>query len=207
MATPRRLYLLRHGETEGESSVRFHGSNDVALSELGRAQARAQAQRLADVRFAALVHSPLARAAESARIVLAGLRAMPPAVEVESDLREVHFGLLEGLSEPEIALRLPDWHRAWKAGHAEGYPDGETHAGFAARVARALERVLARHPRGDLLIVAHKGVVKRGLAHLVGLPAAAMQALAVDLGSVTVVAQRARWEIESVNIAPHVAER
>ena len=35
-----RLILVRHGETEGESSIRYHGRTDVALSELGRAQMR-----------------------------------------------------------------------------------------------------------------------------------------------------------------------
>src|SRR5208282_5591650 len=33
-----RLILVRHGETEGESSIRYHGRTDVALSELGRTQ-------------------------------------------------------------------------------------------------------------------------------------------------------------------------
>ena len=33
-------YLVRHGETAGESSVRYHGSNDVPLSAVGRQQVR-----------------------------------------------------------------------------------------------------------------------------------------------------------------------
>jgi broad specificity phosphatase PhoE len=202
VSEPRRVYLLRHGETEGESSVRFHGSNDVPLSEVGRAQVRAQARRLAGLRFAALVHSPLARAAESARIVLEELRARPAAVEVERDFREVHFGLIEGLSEPEIEVLLPDWHREWKAGRIDGFPEGETLAAFAARVARALDVALARHARGDLLIVAHKGIVKRALAHLAGLEAEAMHALPVDLGSVAVVAWNGGWVVEEVNVGP-----
>ena len=34
--TLNRILLVRHGETEGESSIRYHGSADVALSEEGR---------------------------------------------------------------------------------------------------------------------------------------------------------------------------
>ena len=48
MSKLRRIVLIRHGETDGESSVRFHGSSDVALSEAGRAHLRAEGKQLAD---------------------------------------------------------------------------------------------------------------------------------------------------------------
>ena len=41
-----------------------------------------------------------------------------------------------------------------------GYPGGETLSGFAARVRAALARTLAR-TEGDLLVVAHRGVIRR----------------------------------------------
>ena len=41
-----RVVLIRHGETDGESSVRFHGRTDVALSEEGRAHMRVAAREI-----------------------------------------------------------------------------------------------------------------------------------------------------------------
>ena len=46
MSSLRRIVMVRHGETEGQSSVRFHGSADVALNDEGRAQLRETARKM-----------------------------------------------------------------------------------------------------------------------------------------------------------------
>ena len=63
----RRIVLLRHGETVGNSRERFHGNSDVALSDEGRAQVRAAAKRLATEVFEVVAASPLRRAWQSAK--------------------------------------------------------------------------------------------------------------------------------------------
>ena len=55
------LYIIRHGETAGESSVRFYGSTDIPLSEFGREQLRRSKELLRDVPFRTIVASPLRR--------------------------------------------------------------------------------------------------------------------------------------------------
>src|ERR1700733_12168173 len=96
------LVLVRHGETEGESSIRYHGRNDVALSDLGRAQMRAARRaietRFGDTTFEHIFATPLSRTREGAEII-AGHYAKIVTVE---DLIEVHFGLFEGLTREEI---------------------------------------------------------------------------------------------------------
>ena len=68
-----RLILVRHGETEGESSIRYHGITDVPLSEPGREQMRLAARAIerlrSDVDFGKVFSSPLVRASEGARII------------------------------------------------------------------------------------------------------------------------------------------
>ena len=183
----RSVHLVRHGETEGESSVRYHGRNDVPLSELGREQVRRLVPWLDAHRFAAVVHSPLSRAAESARLLVDAFAVRPPRVEAHQGLTEVHFGALEGLTEGEIRAAFPDWHRAWRAGTVDAYPQGETFAGFTARVAAAWDDLLSRHPEGDLLLVVHRGVIKRALQHCLRWSEAQAVELRVELGSVSVV--------------------
>ena len=46
MSKLRRIVALRHGETTGQSSIRFHGSSDLPLSDEGRAQMREAAKGL-----------------------------------------------------------------------------------------------------------------------------------------------------------------
>ena len=75
----RRLWLVRHGETEGQSSIRYHGSNDVRLSDVGRDQIRSLLSLLQGVCFVRVIQSPLQRAVESASILSSGLD-LPQAV-------------------------------------------------------------------------------------------------------------------------------
>ena len=105
----RRLFLVRHGETEGQSSIRYHGRNDVLLSESGRQQARALLGPLAGIRPVAVVHSPLQRARESARILLAGLGLAEELLEEDEDLIEVAFGDIEGMTEGPFSLMGRFW--------------------------------------------------------------------------------------------------
>ena len=63
------LVLVRHGETEGQSSIRYHGRNDVALDERGRSQMRRAARALEREDFRKIFSSPLSRATEGARII------------------------------------------------------------------------------------------------------------------------------------------
>lgn len=196
----RRLFLVRHGETEGQSSIRLHGRSDVHLSDEGRAQVRRLGPRVATERFAAVVHSPLARAAESAAILLETIAEPPSIVEVEADFAEVDFGELEGMAVTDVEAQRPEWYRAWRADGVDGYPGGERIEDFAVRVAAGFVRVLERHPDGDLLVVAHKGVIKRGLVALRALGPAAVHDLKMDLGSLWVLRGHEEWVLELANV-------
>jgi broad specificity phosphatase PhoE len=161
----RELILLRHGETEGQSSIRYHGSGDVPLSDAGREQMRAARRRLPRRDFDAVVSSPLSRAYEGARIAAPGAEIL-----VEERFREIDFGRWEGLTREEIRALDPDLYEQWMA-HPEtfGFPEGEDRAAFASRVEAGLERLLGL-PARSALVVVHKGVIRTILDRLCGLP-------------------------------------
>ena len=71
-----RWHLVRHGETDWNREARFQGQADTPLNDIGRAQARAVAERLAGVSFAAAYASDLARVTETAAAVVRG-RKLP----------------------------------------------------------------------------------------------------------------------------------
>ena len=163
MSILRRVVLLRHGDTEGNSASRFHGSGDVALSQEGREQIREAAHRLRGEVFDLAVASPLRRSWQSARL-LAG--AAP--VRLETGFREIHFGRWEGLSLEEIQARDPVLCEDWQAGR-EGfeYPSGELRADFRARILASFASIEASGAR-NVLCVLHKGVIRVLAEHLSG---------------------------------------
>ena len=203
-----RLVLVRHGETEGESSIRYHGRTDVALSELGRAQMRLAgraigAHRVGGGNFAHIFSSPLVRASEGARIV-AGDSA--PLITID-EFAEVHFGLFEGLTADEIRERYPDEFARWnddRLAPSYTYPAGESRAGFANRVERGLERMLALWtPRGDsavddALLIAHRGVIRAIVQKLTS------QEPVVELGSIQVLRFDGGWHTEMLDLIDHL---
>ena len=54
-----RILLARHGETPWNAEGRYQGQEDIALSDVGIAQARALGERLRDVRIDRTIASPL----------------------------------------------------------------------------------------------------------------------------------------------------
>lgn len=163
MTALQRIVMVRHGETVGESSVRYYGATDIALSDLGRAQVRAAARRLPGDAFDLVVSSPLFRAWESATLVAPGRP-----VRLDADLREIDFGRWEGLSAAEIEAQDPVRYRDWQQ-RSPGfdYPDGERRVDFQARVARAVDAMLTARV-ASVLAVAHKGVIRTMVRKLTG---------------------------------------
>ena len=158
-----RLILVRHGETAGQSSIRYYGATDVPLSPLGRDQARAAKARIPGETYEAVWSSSLCRAWASARIIAPGRD-----IRIEADFREIDFGRWEGLTREEIAELDPARFAQWESeGLAFGFPDGETRPAFRARIERGLARLRASGSR-SVLVVAHKGVVRTLLELVAG---------------------------------------
>lgn len=155
MTQLRRILLVRHGETDGESSIRFHGSTDVDLSAEGREQVERAGRRVRHQPIDLVVASPLRRSWRAAWIVGGGAP-----IRLESDFREVDFGRWEGLTLEEIQARDPILCQDWLSGtDGFGYPGGESRDGFRGRVGRGLERLLAADVHSALLVL-HKGVIR-----------------------------------------------
>ena len=165
MSKMRRIVLVRHGETVGNSAERFHGSNDLALSDHGREQGRQAAYRLRTECFDLVVASSLQRSWHSARIVSGG-----EPVRLDSDLREIHFGRWEGLTAQEIEASDPVLYADWRA-RAPGFefPSGETRDAFRQRVERGLARI-EDSGASSVLLVVHKGVIRVIAEKLLGEP-------------------------------------
>lgn len=197
-----RITLVRHGETVGESSIRYYGVTDVPLSELGREQMRRAGLALAGERFDAAFSSRLSRSREGAALVAGGASHVRPVAAFD----EVDFGRWEGWTREEIAARDPENYRAWvSADETFRYPGGESRSAFHARVVKGLKEILAEHAGDGLLMVLHRGVIASILAELLGLDTGERLALAIDLGSIYVVVRHEQgWRTECENRIDHL---
>lgn len=204
MKAPRRVWLVRHGETEGQSSIRYHGQNDVPLSDLGRQQIRALIPLFSGLQPVRIVHSPLSRAAESARILQKAHGWDAASMVVEERLREISFGACEGMTAQEIEAAHPEFWAQHQRGEADSFPGGESKVAFAARVQRAIGEHADQHEHGDLVVVAHRGIVRQSLRALLALPKGAepQHTFSVRLGSLSVALRDPHWQLELFDFVP-----
>jgi probable phosphoglycerate mutase len=154
-----RLCLIRHGETAWNAERRLQGHTDIPLNAKGEMQARQMAQALKDAKitFDVLYTSDLKRAADTANAVV---QLFAIQAQVDSALRERHFGALQGLSINEAPLVRPDiWqaHIARDLDHElEG---GESIQQLALRVQNILDQIQKQHTGKTILIVSHGGTL------------------------------------------------
>ncbi len=100
---------MRHGETAGQSSIRYFGATDVPLSDLVARRSRGAGALVAGEASKSCGRARSSRAAESAHILAPGR-----SIRLEADFREIHFGRWEGLTRDEIAERDPELFPVWQ---------------------------------------------------------------------------------------------
>jgi glucosyl-3-phosphoglycerate phosphatase len=164
----RRVVLWRHGRTAWNAETRFQGTTDVALDEVGVAQAERAARDLATLAPHRIVSSDL----ERARVTAETLAAMVGlTVETDPALRETYAGSWQGLTREEIVAADPDGWAQWIAGEDIRPGGGETRTEVAARVSAAVLRHAEGLPAGGTLVVtSHGGAVRSCLGRMLGLP-------------------------------------
>jgi broad specificity phosphatase PhoE len=195
---PTLVYLLRHGAVVGAETRRFIGHLDVPLSPLGERQCAAQAVRLQRAGLAAVFSSDLSRARRSAEILGAPHGLVPTVVPA---LREMDMGRWDGLTATEIRAREPAAFADWMARIGEfPFPQGESVPELLARVAPAVDTIVAAHRGRAVAIVAHGGPNRALLCRALGVPLARLLAFGQDYGALTVLARDANgWALRRLN--------
>jgi broad specificity phosphatase PhoE len=158
-----RITLVRHGESVANRSQRWQGHGNSELSELGRAQARALATRLAGRRFDRVVVSDLERAQATAR-------ALELPFDSDPMLREFDIGAWEGLTREQVVAQFGEQLARLDAGEDVAIGGGESYVSFCARVDDSLGRLRATLTPGQhALVVCHGGVIGALVAGALGL--------------------------------------
>lgn len=186
--------------------MRIQGQEDPPLSERGRREAAATAERLGGHAFIAFYASDLRRCQETAAPLAARLGVQP---SLRHDLREVALGDWEGMTAAELSAREPERWAQWAREPSwDLVPNGEGSKPFEARVGAAIDSIFEAHPQGDVLIVTHGGVIQVALQRIVGRHTSnGLFAFRIQNCSVSTIEQgpRGRRVISLVNDTSHLA--
>lgn len=188
------LYLIRHGETEDGEVKRYKGSIDAPLSGNGVRQIKrlsdyiyqdTKEQKSINTGLKAVYCSSLSRALKSAEIVAKphGLKPI-----ILSDLRERGFGIWEGMTFTEIKEKHPEEFEAWANNPLKYSPiEGESTIEVRDRTIKALDNILNAHKNTSIAVVAHGGVNRVILCHILGISLENIFRIEQDFAAVNII--------------------
>ena len=165
------VVVVRHGETAWSITGQHTGRSDIPLTRRGEHEARLLRTRLRGASFATVLTSPLQRAGRTCE--LAGFGAV---AVVEPALAEWSYGEYEGRRTAEIHQARAGWDL-----FRDGCPGGESLDDVRARADRLI--VSLRESTGDVLMFAHRDILRILAVRWAGLPADAARALEFSTGS------------------------
>ncbi len=161
-----RLYLVRHGQSDGNAQGRFGGHGPTPLSALGKAQAGVTARLLADEGVSVIYSSDLARAIQTAEPLaeLTGTQINPTPA-----FRERHVGVLEGLTFDESKKLHPeDYFALINRDVQHVITNGESYKQLLQRTSNALWNIARKHAGQRIAIFSHTGAICFMTLHLMG---------------------------------------
>jgi broad specificity phosphatase PhoE len=154
------LYLIRHGRQNSTLC-----NVDVELSQQGRKQAELLRDRLQHYHIDALYSSNLIRAKQTAEIINEALH-LPH--EIREEIREISFGLLEGMSEEYIEENFREFKKEQKKLLDDiPYPGGENGTSVYERAMPIIQEIVQSGNK-NIVVVTHGGTIRVLLAALFG---------------------------------------
>ena len=161
---PFHITLVRHGESVGNAEARWQGQADYPLTDTGRAQARALAERWKNenAKFDLLISSPLIRTKETSEIIAATLNVT---VEFDPLWLERDNGDFSGLTAHEVRQNFT--HPQFSTPYDPVGGDGEGDWELFLRAGQALQSLLKREP-ARYLIVSHGGLLNQFMHAVIG---------------------------------------
>ncbi len=190
------LLLIRHGQTDWNLAGKMQGHEDIPLNATGKAQAQKVAQFLKkkQVSLGALYSSDLQRAHQTAQEIS---ELFSLEITLTVDLREGHFGKVQGLTLKEFRALYGPFHYDSLPAIIEAEPRDQV----VARVMSYLNKIAQKHEGQHVAVVTHGYVLGSLLTHL-GYDVAELPALTNEsISTFTWHADRQIFIFESVEHA------
>jgi len=180
-----RLYLIRHGETVWNAESRAQGSKNVELSRVGRNQAKLLAKRMSKFPIDRIFASDLDRAYETAA-ELANVLSLK--VEKIADLREMNFGVWEGLTNDEIKNQYHEHYTVWRnTPHTADIPNGERLIEVQKRGLKAIYNIVENYRNQNIVVVSHGTMIKTIILGILDIDLSNFYKIKQDNGSINII--------------------
>ncbi|QSX06601.1 histidine phosphatase family protein [Sedimentibacter sp. zth1] len=148
-----KLYLVRHGQSEGNFRKVYCGVNDVELTKEGVLQAQRMAKKFEGRSISKIYSSPLKRAYNTALEISNVLKLD---IEKSDLLKEINFGIFENLTWNDIKTRFPNEAQKWAdVGVHYKFVDGESLDDVVVRVIEFVKNCC-----DNSIIVTHSGIIQ-----------------------------------------------
>lgn len=162
MAT--KLILIRHGITEWNKQRRYCGCKDIGLSKTGKAQALKLRKSIRNLTFDRIYCSNRKRALQTGSIAFGRNR-----FSRVSGLREINFGVFEGLRHDEIMKKYSGLYKEWLSDpYKVRIPKAEPMQIFKQRVVNTIKKIVRINPGKTIAAVCHGGVIGVFLSDIAG---------------------------------------
>lgn len=162
-----KVIFIRHGQTFWNKEKKYQGHTDISLNEIGFKQAKLVGKRLAGEKINAIYCSDLLRACQTAECI-AQHHALP--IIRKKELREINFGVWEGLTYHEI---METWPQILSTMYSQPGktcpPQGENYDRVRRRVIKVLQQCIAKHQNETIAIVSHGGTMRVILCAALGI--------------------------------------
>jgi broad specificity phosphatase PhoE len=161
-----RIILIRHGETNWNVERCYLSRTDIDINDTGRMQVLQALDAIKEERVTKIYSSDRKRALNSSALLFTDM-----AVEKSPQLREMDFGIFEGLRYDEIAVKHKDIYDRWiNDPRKNTIPEGESFTAFETRVMGKIKEIVSANPGKSVAVVTHGGVVRLILSNILKPP-------------------------------------
>lgn len=197
----KRVFIVRHGETDYNIARRWQGHLDIPLNDNGRAQAKALATHLQDESIDVIYASNLSRAHETATII-ASIKELD--VVVDTRLAEFHIGVFGGKNREDIISEMADVYEKWNEDDDYQVPEGESRREAQVRVVEFWNEVIVPSNANNILFVSHGGTLRMLFRALIDDD----QEFHFGNTSLSILDEQVdgTWHVHALNTSPHLED-
>jgi alpha-ribazole phosphatase len=199
-----KLFLIRHGQTDGNAQGRYQGSMDTELTETGVFQACQAKKYFSNVKLSAIYSSPLKRTLKTAKILSDGTGMD---IKISANLRELNFGKWEGLKFEEINEKYRQDYQDWLSDPYRNPPTGgESFGNLINRAKESVKKIIAENPDGSsVAVVTHGGVILALIVDWLSIPPQCWRSLIQRQGAINIVVIDKDFPyISAINYTGHI---
>lgn len=185
----KRIYLVRHGESEWNIIKKIQGHKDTQLTPKGLNQAKLLGKRLKEdnIKIDRIYSSDLTRAYKTAQIIAENLNLD---VTPMKEFREISFGIWEGMTNDEIIKNYKKEQILWRNEPEKLHVKGaETLEELQKRAMKGINKIIHQDVK-NILVVSHSATLKTIILGMLGIDLNFFKNLTISNVSLSIIELR-----------------